>query len=145
MIEALIQQQPFITVSDYAKEFLNLPAFEVKEKPNPLYFCLSANHTNRIVNIVCSELKVHFATINVPSRKNIYTFPRFAIMYYLRKYDSISLKATGKLFKGKKGKGYDHTTVIYAASQWEVIINSPQYRELKKSHLRITEILEKLN
>ena len=91
--------------------------------------------TQQIIDIVCSVYNVKFSKIDNKDRHREIIQIRQAIMYFLRKETSLSLKGISELFYYP----FDHTTII---SNIKVYYNVyPQDNRMKQNHKTIIEKL----
>ena len=91
-----------------------------------------------IINTVCKVYNVEFKEIDNEIRERDMVIVRQTIMWFIRKYTGLSLKATGCLFK----RNYDHATILYGTKVYE---NVKAYNELLKvNHQLIIDKIESI-
>mgnify|MGYP000666368961 CR=1 FL=1 len=97
-----------------------------------------------IINTVIYEMnKTHdqnlnFEDINKPTRVRAIVRSRQAVMYYLLRYTTMTLKSIGAEFNQK----YDHSTVLHARDTYQNLVDT--YKADKECHHRIKEKLDKI-
>ena len=96
----------------------------------------SYNKSQKIINIVCMVYNVDFKKVDNRKRDREIVQVRQAIMYFLRKETSLSLKAIAVLFTNI----FDHSTVIHGISTYNDI-----YHQDKLMLANHNIILEKLS
>lgn len=112
-----------------------------REFISPYVFAGLKNHDNtynkaqKIINTVCLAYDVEFKKVDNRKRDREIVQVRQAIMYFLRKETSLSLKAIAGLFTNI----FDHSTVIHAISTYNDIYK--QDKLMLANHNRIIEKL----
>ena len=101
----MIQAQP-------QREFISPYVFAGLKNHDKTY-----NKSQKIINTVCLVYNVEFKKVDNRKRDREVVQVRQAIMYFVRKETSLSLKAIAKLFTNI----FDHSTVIHGISTYNDI------------------------